>query len=324
MNVLITGGAGYIGSHLADRLLAEGHRVAVLDNLSTGRRANIAHNLRHSQFEWVEGDVRNAPGVAELVARSDAVFHLAAVVGVANVVRDPLACIQVNVEGTESVLSAAFAHRRRVTFASSSEIYGKSASLPFREDDDRLLGTTWTPRWAYAVSKALDEHLCFAYAARGLEISVVRYFNSYGQRIDPRGCGSVVARFITQALAGEPMTVYGDGNQTRCFTFVTDTVEGTIRAGTRTEAMGEAFNIGSDREITVLELVEQIRALAGSSSPVVHLPYEEVFGGNFEEAARRRPAIDKARRLLGFEPAVSLEEGLKETIRWFAEETSPR
>jgi len=319
MRVLITGGAGYIGSHLTDRLLAEGHHVAVLDNLSTGRRENVAHNLPESRFEWVEGDVRNAPLVADLVARSDSVFHLAAVVGVAHVVRNPLACIQVNVEGTEAVLAAAFAHRRRVTFASSSEVYGKSASLPFREGDDRVLGATWTPRWAYAVSKALDEHLCFAYADRGLEVSVVRYFNSYGPRIDPRGYGSVVARFITQALRGEPLTVYADGQQTRCFTYVRDTVEGTVRAGTRTEALGQAFNIGSDREITVLALAKQIVALTGSPAPIVHVPYEEVFGNGFEEASRRRPAIDKARRLLGFEPAVPLDDGLRETIRWFEE-----
>ena len=324
MKVLITGGAGTIGSHLADRLLAEGYHIIVLDNLSTGRRENIAHNLAHPRFEWVEGDVRNAPLVAELVARCDAVFHLAAVVGVANVVRDPLACIQVNVEGTQAVLAAALAHRRRVTFASSSEVYGKSFHVPFREQDDRTLGPTWTPRWSYAVSKALDEHLCFAYAARGLEVSVVRYFNSYGPRMDPKGYGSVVARLVTQALAGEPLTVYGDGQQTRCFTYISDTVEGTLMAAASPNALGQAFNIGSDLEITVQALAEQIVELTQSQSSIVRVPLEEAFGANFEDVTRRRPSIDKARRLLGFEPAVPLEQGLKETIRWFAERMSPQ
>jgi len=317
MDVLITGGAGYIGSHLADRLLADGHSVVVLDDLSTGRFENIAHHQDNPRFVWVEGDVRDAPLVARLVERCDVVFHLAAVVGVGHVVRDPLRCVQVNVGGTEAVLAAAFAHRRRVLFASSSEVYGKSDRVPFHEEDDRILGATWVSRWAYAVSKALDEHLCFAYAARGLVVSIVRYFNSYGPRMDGRGYGSVVARFISQALKGEPLTVYGDGQQTRCFTYVSDTVEGTVRAATRTEALGQAFNIGSDREVTVQTLAEMIRSLTGSSSPIVRVPYEEVFGEHYEEAMRRRPSVDKARRLLGFEAAVSLEDGLKRTIRWF-------
>ncbi len=323
MNALITGGAGYIGSHLADRLLADGHSVVALDDLSTGRLENIAHHRDNPRFAWVQGDVCDAALVSRLVERCDAVFHLAAVVGVSHVVRDPLRCVQVNVAGTEAVLAAAFAHRRRVVFASSSEVYGKSDRVPFREEDDRILGATWIPRWAYAVSKALDEHLCFAYAARGLEVSVVRYFNSYGPRMDGRGYGSVVARFISQALKGEPLTVYGDGQQTRCFTYVSDTVDGTVRAATRTEALGQAFNIGSDREVTVQSLAEIIVALTGSSSRIVHVPYETVFGQHFEDAPRRRPSIDKARQLLGFEPRVSLEQGLRQTIRWFEKQTVP-
>lgn len=317
MNVLITGGAGYIGSHLADRLLADGHSVVALDDLSTGRVENIAHHQGNPRFAWIQGDVRDAALVARLVERCDVVFHLAAVVGVGHVIRDPLRCVQVNVGGTEAVLAAAFAHRRRVVFASSSEVYGKSDRVPFREEDDRILGATWIPRWAYAVSKALDEHLCFAYADRGLAVSIVRYFNSYGPRMDGRGYGSVVARFIAQALNGEPLTVYGDGQQTRCFTYISDTVEGTLRAGTRAEALGQAFNIGSDREITVQGLAEMILALTGSPSRLVYVPHEQVFGAHFEDAPRRRPAVDKARRLLGFEAAVSLEQGLQHTIRWF-------
>lgn len=323
MNVLITGGAGYIGSHLADRLLAEGHTVIVLDNLSTGRRDNIAHNLTHPRFEWVEGDVCDGSLAASLVARCDIVFHLAAVVGVANVVRDPLACIQVNVEGTQAILASAFAHKRRVVVASSSEVYGKNPAMPLHEEDDRVLGPTRIPRWAYAVSKALDEHLCFAYAARGLGVSVVRYFNSYGPRMSPDGYGSVVARFIMQALRGEPLTVYGDGQQTRCFTYVRDTVEGTLRAAGRPEAVGQAFNIGSDAEITVQRLAESILELTGSRSPVVSVSYEEAFGADFEEPRRRVPAVDKARRLLGFQAAVPLEEGLQETVRWFEGAVAP-
>ncbi len=323
MDVLITGGAGYIGSHLADRLLADGHSVVALDDLSTGRMENIAHHLGNPRFVWVQGDVRDAALVARLVGQCDVVFHLAAVVGVAHVIHDPLRCVQVNIGGTEAVLAAAFAHRRRVVFASSSEVYGKNDRVPFREEDDRILGATWIPRWAYAVSKALDEHLCFAYADRGLEVSIVRYFNSYGPRMDGRGYGSVVARFISQALKGEPLTVYGDGQQTRCFTYVSDTVEGTLRAGTRTEALGQAFNIGSDREITIRSLAEMILALTGSPSRIVLVPYEQAYGGRFEEAPRRRPAVDKARRMLGFEATVSLEEGLRQTIRWFEADGQP-
>ena len=319
MNVLITGGAGYIGSHLADRFLAQGRGVIVLDDLSTGRLANIASCLGRSGFEWVEGDVRDEVLTASLVARCDVVLHLAAVVGVANVVRDPLTCIQVNVEGTQAILAAAFAHGRRVVLASSSEVYGKSPNLPHREEDDRVLGTTRVPRWAYAVSKALDEHLCFAYAARGLSVSIVRYFNSYGPRMSLDGYGSVVARFITQALRGEPLTIYGDGQQTRCFTYVRDTVEGTMLAAEHPEAVGQAFNIGSETEITVQRLAEQILELAESDSPMVTIPYEEAFGADFEEPRWRRPSMDKARSLLGFQATVPLEDGLKETIRWFAD-----
>ncbi len=324
MNVLITGGAGYIGSHLADRLLAEGHSVTVLDDLSTGSRDNIAHLLGRPDFDWVEGDVRDEALTARLVARCEVVFHLAAVVGVANVVRNPLACIQVNVEGTQAILASAFAHKRRVVFASSSEVYGKSPAMPLREDDDRVLGATRVPRWSYAVSKALDEHLCFAYASRGLEVSVVRYFNSYGPRMSLSGYGSVVARFIMQALGGEPLTVYGDGRQTRCFTYVRDTVEGTVLAAEHPAAVGQAFNIGSETEITVQRLAEQVLELTQSNSPITYVPYEKAFGTDFEEPRRRRPSIEKARRILGFEPVVPLEDGLKETIRWFAEAIAPQ
>jgi UDP-glucose 4-epimerase len=318
MRVLITGGAGYIGSHLADRVLADGHEVVVLDNLSLGKMANIDHNLQNKQFRFVEGDVLNVDLVDRLVEQSEVVYHLAAVVGVKHVLDDPLQTMMTNVWGTENVLQAACKGPRRMVLASSSEVFGKAAMLPLREDGDRLLGPTSVSRWCYSVGKALDEHLALAYhRQRGLSVTVLRYFNSYGPRLDPQGYGSVVAKFINQALDGRPITVHGDGKQTRCFTYIDDTVEGTRLAAEIAVAEGEVLNVGRSEETAVGELAGVIRDLAQSSSEIVSVPYESEYGELFEDTPRRAPATDKAERILGFVARVPLEEGLQRTIDWF-------
>lgn len=318
MRVLITGGAGYIGSHLADRVLADGHEVVVLDNLSLGKMANIDHNLQNKQFRFVEGDVLNVDLVDRLVEQSEVVYHLAAVVGVKYVLDDPLQTMMTNVWGTENVLRAACKGPRRMVLASSSEVFGKATMPLLREDGDRLLGPTSVPRWCYSVGKALDEHLASAYhRQRGLSVTVLRYFNSYGPRLDPQGYGSVVAKFINQALDGRPITVHGDGKQTRCFTYVDDTVEGTRLAAEIAAAEGEVLNIGRSEETAVGELAGVIRDLTQSSSEIVSVPYESEYGELFEDTPRRAPATDKAEGILGFVARVSLEEGLQRTIDWF-------
>jgi UDP-glucose 4-epimerase len=316
MKVLVTGGAGYIGSHLADALLDRGDEVLVLDNLSTGSVANIQHRLGHPGFHFINDSILNEHLLERVVPGVDIIYHLAAVVGVKYVVADPLAAINTNVRGTEVVLNAAFKYWKRVVLASTSEIYGKSNRVPFGEDDDRVLGSTAVGRWSYSMSKAIDEHFAFAYAVKGLPVTIARYFNSYGPRIDERGYGSVVANFFRQALKGEPITVHGDGRQTRCFTYVTDTVAGTLLAGEERAAEGEAFNIANNAETTILELAQAVKAVTRSKSKIVFVPYESYYGVGFEDTRRRVPSIDKARRLLGFRPRVPLREGLRRTAIW--------
>ncbi len=317
MKALVTGGAGFVGSHLVDALLAEGWEVTALDNLSTGSRANVAHLSGEGRFRLVEGDVCDEGLVARELTGCDVAFHLAAAVGVKHIVERPLEGMRTNVRGTESVLAGAAREGVRVVLASSSEVYGQSASIPFAEDGPRVLGPTWMPRWSYATAKALDEHLAFAYREQGLAVSVVRYFNAYGPRLDPAGYGSVVARFIGQALAGKPLTVHGDGQQTRCFTYVADTVRGTFLAGTLLQALGEVFNIGAGGEITMEQLAREVIAATGSASEITFVPYSTAYGAHFADTRRRVPDTSKARRLLGFEAQVTLAEGLARTIAWY-------
>jgi UDP-glucose 4-epimerase len=317
VRILITGGAGYIGSHLADVLVDAEHQVTALDNLSTGRITNISHLLDHARFRLVCDSILNARLVDQLVAEADLVFHLAATVGVKHVVDNPLQCIVTNVRGTEVVLESAYRYWRRVLIASSSEVYGKSEKAPLSEDDDSLLGPTAVGRWSYALSKALDEHLAFAYHRQGLPVSVVRYFNSYGPRLDPRGYGSVVARFINQALDDQPITIYDDGRQTRCFTYVEDTVRGTLLAGTLPVAEGKAFNIGNDRETSILELARMVRDAINPELKIEHVPYAQAYGHRFEETRRRVPNTRRAKDLLDFKAEVPLEVGLRRTADWF-------
>lgn len=319
MRILVTGGAGYIGSHLADALIRRGDEVLVIDNLSTGGFENIRHLQGHPSFRFINDTILNEPLLERMIPSRDLIFHLAAAVGVRHIVKDPLAAINTNVRGTEVVLDHAFRYWKRIVIASTSEIYGKASHVPFREDDDRVLGSTAVTRWSYSMSKAIDEHFAFAYAAKGLPVSIVRYFNSYGPRLDERGYGSVVANFTRQALRGDPITVHGDGQQSRCFTYISDTVTGTLLAGEVEGAVGEAFNIGNPRETSILELAQTIKRLTRSKSVIQFVPYEAYYGSGFEDPRRRVPAVDKAKRLLGFGPKVSLEVGLKKTLAWCRE-----
>ena len=316
MRVLVTGGAGYIGSHLVDALLDRGDDVLVIDNLTTGSVGNIQHRLRRPRFQFINDSILDENLLDRVVPGVDLIFHLAAVVGVKHVVGDPLAAINTNVRGTEVVLNAAFKYWKKIVLASTSEIYGKSTKVPFHEDDDRVLGSTAIGRWSYSMSKAIDEHFAFAYAVKGLPVTIVRYFNSYGPRLDERGYGSVAANFIRQALKGEPLTVHGDGRQTRCFTYVTDTVAGTLLAGEARAAEGHAFNIANNVESSIHELAQAVKAVTRSKSKIVFVPHESYYGPGFEDTRRRVPSIEKARRLLGFRPRVGLREGLRRTIAW--------
>ena len=317
MNVLVTGGAGYIGSHLVDRLLADGHHVTVLDDLSTGKASNLAEA---SAATLHVGSILDEPLVRSLVAGADLVYHLAAAVGVGNIMESPLQSIITNARGTDIVLGACAELGVKVMLASTSEIYGKTTSMPMREDDDRVLGSTSISRWSYSTAKALDEHLALEYGRTGLAVSIVRYFNSFGPRIDYKGYGSVVANFLRQALAGEPLTVHGDGSQTRCFTYISDTVDGTVRAASVKGAEGGVFNVGNDVEITVNDLATKIIALTNSSSEIAHVSYESRYGSSFEDTKRRVPDLTRSRTVLGYSPAVSLDDGLALTLDWWLRE----
>jgi UDP-glucose 4-epimerase len=317
MRILVTGGAGFIGSNLVDALMEQRHEVTVIDNLAIGKASNIGHHLESDSFHFVNDSILNVNTLERLIRQADLIYHLAAVVGVKYVVEDPLHAIITNVRGTENVLELAFKYWVKTVIASSSEIYGKSTDVPLHEDGDRLLGPTTVGRWSYSDAKAIDEYFALAYARKGLPTVVVRYFNAYGPRLDPRGYGSVIAKFITQALQGDPLTVYDDGKQTRCFTYIADTIEGTIRAATVREAVGQVFNIGSSRETTVNELVQLIRQLTGSHSEIAHVLYTSAYGDNFEETRRRVPNVVRAREVLGFEAQMPLDEGLQRTLEWF-------
>ncbi len=313
---LVTGGAGFIGSHLVDALLADGVAVTVLDDLSTGKASHLESHANDPRLRTVWGSVMDAELVDALVADQDVVYHLAAAVGVRHIVADPLNSVLTNVRGTEHVLASACRRMSPVLLASTSEIYGKSAAYPFREDGDRVLGATWVHRWSYSTAKAIDEHLAFAYAEKGLPVAIVRYFNAYGPRIDERGYGSVIARFVSQALAGEPITVYGDGKQSRCFTYVHDTIRGTRLAVAGARPGGVVFNIGSSEEVSIGSLAELIREIVGSDSEIVRLPYESYYGPGFEDTRRRVPDVRRAAQELGFRAEISLREGLRRTLEW--------
>jgi UDP-glucose 4-epimerase len=319
MRALITGGAGFIGSHLANALLERGDEVWVLDNLATGRLENIADCLLHPRFEFVKDTVLNRQLLRVLVAPCDIVYHLAAVLDPDAVAGDPLPAAVVNIQGTENVLAAAAEHGRNVVLVSSSEVYGKNTRMPLREHYDRVLGSTNTARWSYASAKAINEHFGFAYAAAGLPVAIVRLFNCYGPRLHTHGYGTVIARFIEQSLDGRPLTVYGDGRQTRCFVYVEDAVTGLLLAGDGPDASGRVFNIGDTTEISMVNLACVIRSLSGSSSELKLVPYADAYGQTYEDTRRRVPDLARACLTLGYRPRMSLEGGLLRTINWYRE-----
>jgi len=314
MNVLITGGAGFLGSHLSDAFLRRGDEVTILDVTGDVR---VRHHLDNPRFRYVRDSVLNAEILDGLVARSDLVYHLAAVVGVEHYVGDPYQVLNVNINGTQAVLKAAYKHNRKVILASTSEVYGRNPRVPFCEDDDRVLGSTRRDRWCYATSKAAAEHFCFAYQRLGLPVVILRYFNVYGPRLDKLDVGRVVTIFMGQILRREAVTVIGDGKQTRCFTYVDDAIRATVAAGLEPRAVGQICNVGTDEEISILELARTMIRVAGSPSEIRFVPQETVYGDSYEDVPRRVPSLHRMYEILGVRAEASLEEGLRRTIAWF-------
>jgi UDP-glucose 4-epimerase len=314
LKVLITGGAGFIGSHLAERLLSEGEDVTIIDDLSTGSRENFEHLVSHRKFHCVVDTILNRQVLEELISKCQLVYHLAAAVGVHYVIQNPLKSLQINIEGTSHVLELANQHDCRVLVTSTSEAYGKSDSIPFREDDDVILGATSVRRWGYAYSKAVDEFLCFAYwREKKLPVTVARLFNITGPR-QTGAYGMVVPRFVKQALMEQPLTVYGTGKQRRCFTYVSDAVEGLISLARHPKAVGQVFNVGSNFEISIEDLAARIKELTGSGSEIKYIPYEDAYERGFEDMPRRLPDISKIEELTGYRPKVDLSEILRNVI----------
>jgi UDP-glucose 4-epimerase len=320
---LVTGGAGFIGSHLTEALLARGDAVIVLDDLSTGRRQNLSAVSDHPELRLVVGSVLDEVIVDELVYESDVVVHLAAAVGVNLIVDKPLRSFTTNVRGSEIVIGAAHRYRRQILVASTSEIYGKNGHRPLVETDDRVLGPTTTARWAYSTAKAVDEILAMSYhRERGLPATIVRLFNTVGPRQSP-AYGMVIPRMVRQAIADEPITVFGDGGQSRCFCHVLDVVDALVGVLDHRDAIGEVYNVGSKEEITILDLARRIAEVAGSRSTVQFVPYEKAYGPGFEDMRRRAPNIDKVRSLLGWEASRTLDDILKVTIAEARNEIQP-
>ena len=310
MTILITGGAGFIGSHLAERLLKDGNKVVVIDNLSTGSLKNIESFKKHSGFEFVEGDVRNAELLEPLVEQSEAVFHLAAAVGVKLIVEAPVHTIETNIGGTETVLDVANKFGKKILIASSSEVYGKSEAIPFCEDDDLVLGSTSLSRWSYACSKAIDEFLGLAfYQQYGLGVVITRFFNTIGPRQTGQ-YGMVVPRFVQWALKNEPILIYGTGQQRRCFCYVADVVEAVIDLINCEQAAGKVYNIGSTEEITIEALADKIIGMTGSKSRKEFVPYEVAYGRPIEDMMRRVPSLERTKKTIGWEPKTGLTETL--------------
>jgi UDP-glucose 4-epimerase len=317
MRALITGGAGFIGSHLSEALLDAGHQVVILDNLSTGSIDNITHLKGRAGFNYHIESVNNEPLLAELIDQADVVFHFAAAVGVRLIVEQPVHTIETNVHGTEVVLKHANKKKKLVFLASTSEVYGKSNDVPFREDSDLVLGATVKHRWAYACSKAIDEFLGLAYwKERKLPIVIVRFFNTVGPRQTGQ-YGMVIPNFVRQALAGEAITVFGDGTQSRSFTHVSDVVRALIALMNEPKAIGQVINIGHTEEITMRALAERVRSLAGSTSSIRLVPYDEAYESGFEDMPRRLPDLSKIQSMIGYRPRFSLDDILVHVIEYF-------
>ena len=306
MQILVTGGAGFIGSHLCERLIEDGHMVTALDNFSTGRASNLVSLKDSANFVLVEGSILDVETLNPLVQRADFVFHLAAAVGVFNIVNNPLASLLTNIRGTENVLEAAHASNTPVFLTSSSEVYGKNVSDSLKESDDRVLGSPVTLRWSYSEAKAIDESLAYAYfIEKKLETRIVRFFNTVGPR-QLGAYGMVVPRFVQSALAHEPITIYGDGNQTRCFAHVYDVIDAVIAIAFAENTVGKVINIGNDFEISINALAQKIIKETSSKSEIIYVPYEEAYGDGFEDMERRVPNIELINHLVGWQPKRNL------------------
>ena len=311
---LITGGAGFVGSHLSELLLQQGHHVVAIDNLSTGRLDNIQHLAHNAQFQFVRETITNNQVLDRLTSEADIIIHLAAVVGVKLIVEDPVNTIATNIMGTEAVLTIANRYGCKVMLASTSEVYGKGFKVPFNEEDDTVMGPTSHSRWSYATSKAIDEFLGLAYYHQfGLPVVVMRYFNTVGPRQTGR-YGMVLPRFVRQALTGEPLTIYGDGEQSRCFSDVADIIDATAKLAEHPGAVGQVFNIGSTEEVTIRELAERVLEATRSNSKIVYVPYEEAYAPGFEDMRRRVPDLEKVQNLIGYTPRYTLEDTLQRVI----------
>lgn len=319
-HALITGGAGFIGSHLAESLLAAGHEVTIIDNLSTGRLANIERLDSHPRFRSAIEDIRNIHVMDRLVSECDMIYHLAAAVGVQRIISEPIETIETNIGGTEVVLKTARRYRKKVLIASTSEVYGKGVRIPFHEDDDSLTGATTRSRWSYAASKAIDEFLALAYHRQvGLPVVIVRLFNTVGARQQGQ-YGMVLPRFVQWALRNEPIQVYGDGQQQRCFCNVRDVVAAVQALAEHPGAVGEVYNIGSSEEVTILELAERVRDRADSASEIRLIPYDQAYETGFEDFRRRVPSLSKIQAAIGWSPTRSLDETIDEIIAYYREE----
>jgi UDP-glucose 4-epimerase len=318
---LITGGAGFIGSHLAEALLGKGDRVTVIDDLSTGRLENIEHLVKREGFRLAIETITNETVMDRLGSECDRILHLAAAVGVQLIVNDPVRTIETNVMGTEAVLRVARRYRKKVFVASTSEVYGKNSVTPFSEEDDGVFGATTVTRWAYATSKALDEFLALAYSRQyGMPVVIGRFFNTVGPRQSAQ-YGMVIPRFVRQALAGEPITVYDDGEQMRCFCNVKDVIRGVIGLVEEPKAEGQVFNIGSQEEISMKALAERVKTRVGSKSAIQFIPYDQVYDSGFEDMRRRKPNTRKINAAIGWSPSIALDQTLDEIISFFRAKT---
>ncbi len=318
MNVLITGGAGFIGSHLAEALLKKGDDVYVIDNLSTGTIKNVEHLLSNKKFHIAIETILNETVMDRLVSECDIIYHLAAAVGVDLIISKPVEVIQTNILGTDIVLKLANRYIKKVVIISTSEIYGKSNKVPFKENDDRVLGPTTKNRWSYSSSKAIDEFLSLAYyKEKALKVVIIRLFNTVGPRQTGR-YGMVIPRFVNQALKGEPISVYGSGSQVRCFCYVADVINGIVSLANENKAIGEIFNLGNDSPITILELAQKVKEKTNSQSNIIFVPYKEAYEEGFEDMAIRVPDLTKAKKLIGYSPRYDLDNILDNVIEYFS------
>lgn len=319
MKILITGGAGFIGSHLAEKLLKEGHEISVIDNLSTGKYSNIIHLIKNEKFSYVIDSILNRDVLEKLIKNSDQIYHLAAAVGVKYIIDNPLLSLRTNIVGAENVLEFANKYKKKVLIASTSEIYGKSDNIPFKEEDDRLLGSTHISRWSYSSAKAIDEFLALAYhREKKLPVVIVRCFNTVGPRQTGQ-YGMVVPKFVHNALLNHPITVFGDGKQSRCFCDVCDVTDGMIKLMNTKKAEGQVFNIGNDKSISIEELAQKVKKMTNSRSKIDYVKYEDAYEEGFEDMRHRKPDLTKVQEMIGYKPKYSLDQILQRIINFFEE-----